>query len=64
MSLETAIESMKTKGNPMPTRDYMPFGTRYKETPKPAKYESGKMYAFTSVTFSTFKGIPLIDDSD
>lgn len=64
MNLETRIESVNTKGNPIPQRDYLPFGTQYRETPKPSKYEQGKIYAFTSVTFSTFKGIPFIDDSD
>ena len=64
MSLDTAIEFMKTNGNSIQKRDYLPFGMQYRETPKPARYKHEKMYAFTSVTFSTFKGIPLIDESD
>ncbi len=44
--------------------NYLPFGIQYLETPKLIGYKNENIYGYTSVTFCTFKFIPLIDDSD
>lgn len=71
MELEDCIESgEKTRdlsqgvGLIVRTRDYLPFGTRYLEDPKPIGQVSTDIFAYTSATFCTFKFIPLLDDGD
>ena len=59
--VETKVELGTTQ---RPQQDYIPFGMQYQETPKPAGYNGEKICDLTSVTFSTFRGIPLIDDED
>ena len=44
--------------------NYLPFAVAYLETPNPQTYNSADVLAITSVTFCTFKFIPLIDDED
>ena len=45
-------------------RDYLPFGVQYLESPEPIGYTNKDTLGYTSVTFSTFMKIPLIDDGD
>ena len=45
--------------------DYLPFGINYMEIPEPIGREpNANVYDVTSVTFCTFRGIPLVDDPD
>ena len=45
-------------------RDYLPFGVKYLEDPKPIGQTSDDIFAYTSATFCTFRMIPLLDDGD
>ena len=65
MSLDATVEKeakgmREVKGK----RDYLPFGRDYLEAPAPRGDEGKKFYAWTSVTFCTFKWVPLVDDGD
>ena len=46
-------------------RDYLPFCMQYIEVPIVVGYKNGlDLSQYTSVTFCTFKFVPLIDDGD
>ncbi len=46
-------------------RDYAPFGVSFLEAPKPVGYANEReILNYTSVTFCTWKFIPLVDDGD
>ncbi|GEM_PF-2955489 len=62
MSLENEVKISNPKK--IETRDYLPFGVNFLETPRPIGYTERDMLNYTSVTFCTFKCIPLIDDGD
>ena len=60
MGLEQKVESEKVSKK----SDYLPFGIQYLEAPEPRGYKNNNFLGYTSVTFCTWKLIPLIDDSD
>lgn len=60
MEIETGLEK-KVESEKF---DYLPFGIQYLEVPEPIGYKSNNFLGYTSITFCTFKLIPLIDDSD
>ena len=63
MNLET-ITTEETNSKGLPAKDYLPFGMNYAEVPETRGYQDNGIYAYTSVTFCTFKWIPLVDDGD
>ena len=60
MDLEQNINSE----NISEKKDYLPFGVNYLESPEPIGYKSSDLLGYTSVTFCTWKLIPVIDDAD
>ncbi len=62
MSLEKNVCGAST-GTEQQT-SYLPFATQYLEEPKIVGYDVSKPMDFTSMTISTLKFIPLIDDGD
>ncbi|HLD10929.1 hypothetical protein J4471_04950 [Candidatus Woesearchaeota archaeon] len=60
MGLEQEVGSRKIQRE----RDYLPFGVRYLEAPEPIGYKTDNILSYTSVTFCTWKFIPLVDDGD
>lgn len=64
MEIEMGLEQKVESGKVSKKSDYLPFGIQYLEAPKPIGYKSTNFLGYTSVTFSTWKLIPLIDDAD
>lgn len=65
-ALEVEVMEVKLDKKIQNNKNYLPFGVNYMEIPEPiiSSKINKDFYNITSVTFCTFKKIPLVDDAD